>query len=1278
MADRTLQANFSANTAGFTQGTNALRQRLLELNTSMEQTRQAVRNANQQVREYQKELRQLQQSTQNGNTATAEQRSRMQELRDRIAQTTSQLGTLRTAEQDLRGQIRNANAELNNQQTALQSVTSGASTMGQVLKANLYSAAIQSAVSKLTSALKSAAQYCYDVGTSFESSMSQVAAVSGAAADDLDMLSDKAKALGASTKFTATEVAQAMNYMGMAGWDAMEMYEGIDGVISLAAASGGDLATTADIVTDAITAFGLEAGDVAQFSDVLAAASANANTNVAMMGETFQYCAPIAGALGFSIEDVSEAIGLMANSGIKSSMAGTALRTLFTKLSDEITITGQNLGEVTIQTSNADGSMRSLNDILTDMRSAFAQLTESERSSAAESIAGKYAMTGLLSLMNAGEEDVNKLRTAIEECDGAAANMAETMQNNTAGAVTIMKSALDGLANAVYEKFGDELRDKINGLTDVFSDLTNRIDAGEFDEVFERVANSVGNAADQLVDFAKTGLPAAIEGLANLISFLVEFRGVIAGVVTTMVTFKAAMALNKTITGLQLAIKSISTAMRTATSATEAMTAAQAANNAVAAANPYLTVASAILALVGGISALIGVTVSASNSMSDAAQSAEELRQKADELNQTAQEAKDAADDVHELVEEYQNIKETSDDTEEAKKRLKEIQDILIDSYDVEAEKIDLVNGKYEDQILLLDQLIDKKSDDALIQARSAISSIELAQSKPGELKIDTTATEFEGGDWKAVDNLWDYLLEYYGNGISANGKDNEDHPLKPLIPLLGGDWLSFTAGTTYEQRTNILSSVIKKLQQDVDKFEAAGDTANADLARQLIVQLTSLYNENNKMYENLQSAQGIVDYYEKGSNNKNDGDGYYAPGGWMAAQYSDYADRDKKTKTEETGVDWSDYNSVKNYYKYLYDVEKITGEQYYDYLERFANNLLDPNSDEWRSATSEIYKGRKSLKNSSGSGSGSVSKKDPNEEAYNSDKEYLKWRLDMGYITEEEYYSQLKQLRDKYLDEDSKAWRDATREIHNYQVKKDKEAGEANEEAYNKERKYLKWRLDMGYITEEEYYNQIAILRDKYLDDSSDAWRDATLEIHDYQVKKDEERNAKLKKEDEKRFDNFTALYDSTLSAIDEMDKQHKRDKEDEDYDKQLAEIDKQLKYGRLDDYSRQQLEQKKQEVLDEREETLRQRGIEDLKSNLGKVYTMAKDAYEEGTADLTDALSVASGVFTAVGTGASLLAGTVSTVTNNNNVNMTLGGVSLTAAQIAAAVIKALTSGI
>ena len=325
MADRDLTARFSASTAGFTTGTNTLKQKLTELNTSMEQTRQAVKQANSEIKQYEKELTQLRRETNNGNTATTEQKNRMQELRDRIAQTTSSLGTLRTTEQELRSQIRNTNRELENQQTAVQQIQSAAASMGDVLRANLASSAIQNAISKLTSSLKTAAEYCYNVGSSFEAGMSGVKAIAGASGEEFQKLTDKAKSLGASTKFTATEASQAMNYMAMAGWNAEQMLSGIDGVISLAAASGGDLAQVSDIVTDAITAFGLKAEDVGHFSDVLAAAAANANTNVSMMGETFQYCAPIAGALGFSVEDVAEAIGLMANSGVKSSMAGTAL-----------------------------------------------------------------------------------------------------------------------------------------------------------------------------------------------------------------------------------------------------------------------------------------------------------------------------------------------------------------------------------------------------------------------------------------------------------------------------------------------------------------------------------------------------------------------------------------------------------------------------------------------------------------------------------------------------------------------------------------------------------------------------------------------------------------------------------------------------------------------------------------------------------------------------------------------------------------------------------------
>lgn len=320
-----------------------------------------------------------------------------------------------------------------------------------------------------TAAVKTAAD--------FDSAMSKVAAVSGAAGSDLESLRDKAREMGEKTKFSASEAAEAMNYMAMAGWKTEDMLSGIEGVMNLAAASGEDLATTSDIVTDALTAFGLSAADSGHFADILAAASSNANTNVSMMGETFKYCAPIAGALGFSAEDTAEAIGLMANAGIKSSQAGTALRTIMNNLSGDVKICGSSIGEVTVATTNADGSMRDLSDILADCRTAFAGLTESEKAQAAESLVGKNAMSGFLALMNVGESDIEKLSNAIANCDGTAAGMAETMQDNLAGQLQILKSQLEELAISFGELLMPAVR-TIVGWIQKFVDWLNSMDEG--------------------------------------------------------------------------------------------------------------------------------------------------------------------------------------------------------------------------------------------------------------------------------------------------------------------------------------------------------------------------------------------------------------------------------------------------------------------------------------------------------------------------------------------------------------------------------------------------------------------------------------------------------------------------------------------------------------------------------------------------------------------------------------------------------------------------------
>lgn len=311
----------------------------------------------------------------------------------------------------------------------------------------------------------------------FDSAMSQVAAVSGATGKDFDALRSKAREMGSKTKFSATEAAEAMNYMAMAGWKTEDMLGGIEGVMNLAAASGEDLATTSDIVTDALTAFGLSAKDSGHFADILAAASSNANTNVSMMGETFKYCAPIAGALGFSAEDTAEAIGLMANAGIKSSQAGTALRTIMNNLAGDVKISGKAIGDVTIATTNADGSMRDLSDILADCRSAFGNLTESEKAQAAESLVGKNAMSGFLALMNAGEGDIEKLSSAIDNCDGSAEKMAMTMQDNLAGQLTILKSQLQELAISFVDILMPAIRSIVSKLQG-FVDKLNGMDEG--------------------------------------------------------------------------------------------------------------------------------------------------------------------------------------------------------------------------------------------------------------------------------------------------------------------------------------------------------------------------------------------------------------------------------------------------------------------------------------------------------------------------------------------------------------------------------------------------------------------------------------------------------------------------------------------------------------------------------------------------------------------------------------------------------------------------------
>lgn len=359
-------------------------------------------------------------------------------------------------------------------------------------------------------------------GANFESSMSNVAAISGATGDELKSLTDKAKEMGAKTKFSASESADAFSYMAMAGWKTADMLDGIEGIMNLAAASGEDLATTSDIVTDALTAFGLSASDSTHFADVLAKASSNANTNVGMMGETFKYVAPVAGALGFSAEDCATAIGLMANSGIKASQAGTSLRSIFTRMAKPTKEVQGAMDALGISLTKSDGSMKSLNEIMVDLRKGFSGLTQDQKAQMAAALGGQEAMSGLLAIVNASDDDFNKLSDSIANCDGAAADMAETMNDNLSGQITILKSGLEGLAISLYEEMQTPLKDIVKEAQTMVQGLQEAFNDGGLDslvtkagEVMAQIVTEVAQAAPKLIGTAENLVGSFIQGIVD-------------------------------------------------------------------------------------------------------------------------------------------------------------------------------------------------------------------------------------------------------------------------------------------------------------------------------------------------------------------------------------------------------------------------------------------------------------------------------------------------------------------------------------------------------------------------------------------------------------------------------------------------------------------------------------------------------------------------------------------------------------------------------------------
>lgn len=451
------------------------------------------------------------------------------------------------------------------------------------------------------------------VTADFDAQMSKVQAISGATGEEFDQLRTKAREMGASTKYSATEAGEAFEYMGMAGWKTEDMLNGISGIMNLAAASGEELGTTSDIVTDALTAFGYGAEEAGRFADILASAATNANTNVSMMGESFKYVAPVAGSLGYSAEDVAVALGLMANSGIKADMAGTSLRNMFQRMAKPTKESQMAMDRLGLSLADDEGNMYSFKEIMDQLRSSFSEinmsaedynaalddldqqladgnLTQSkyndaleelnkqafgaegaEKARAAAMLGGTRAMSGLLAIANASEEDYNKLNDAINNSsetfaklkdgsvvplsealasgaeviatyNGQAEAMAATMQDNLTGDITVLKSMLQELAISLGDLLMPTLREVVSGIQGVV-DYLNSLDDSTKETVIQ-VALIVAAVGPVILIIGKvvTGIGMLISAIGTITSAIGAVTGVLAGLSAPMIAIPLAIA----------------------------------------------------------------------------------------------------------------------------------------------------------------------------------------------------------------------------------------------------------------------------------------------------------------------------------------------------------------------------------------------------------------------------------------------------------------------------------------------------------------------------------------------------------------------------------------------------------------------------------------------------------------------------------------------------------------------------------------------------------------
>lgn len=715
-------------------------------------------------------------------------------------------------------------------------VSSGGISSMTVALGNLAADGIRKAATEL----KNFTTDVIETGTEFDAGISKVGAISGASAEDMEKLREKAKEMGASTKFTAAESAEALEYMAMAGWKTEDMLSGISGIMDLAAASGEDLGTTSDIVTDALTAFGLTAADSGHFADVLAAASSNANTNVSMMGETFKYVAPVAGTLNYSIEDMAEAIGLMANSGIKSSQAGTALRSIITRLSTDAGSSSKSLGalgtlveKLGVEFYDTNGKARDFGDVIAETREAWQGLTDEEQTTYGKKIAGEEAIASWLSLMNAAPADVEKLSAAIKNCDGAASDMSSTMQDNLQGDFVLLDSAVDGMKISLADELEPEMRDIVQYITKKMPDIED-----DLSKVFKGGSKLVGGAV-------KT-LPVVVDALEP-----------IAPLITAVGVGIGALKVAQTAEGWMKGLNAVMSA-----------------NPAVAVATGILGVSTALFELYKKYDSIPSYAEGISKMYEGAHENidnlAKSMKDMKDGFNERAGDVLNETERTKDLWEELENLADSTGRVKDSDKvRAEYILGELNDALGTEYTMTDNMIDKYKEMESEIDDLIEKKKSSLLLDEYSEnIPEYQKIQkeAKDNYISFDQQAQSYKDemkkieAEWAAVAptrngkavTIQEYVddrsnLEYGSNTASDNH----------LLSIID----AYDEAQEHEKNSRTAAEGYERDWQEATAAIEKYDTAFKDFSEgNFDAVVTDLYGTQNEVYAILDDAESDLE----------------------------------------------------------------------------------------------------------------------------------------------------------------------------------------------------------------------------------------------------------------------------------------------------------------------------------------------------------------------------------------------------------------------------------